>query len=159
MTSEDKLLAEQVQAYLLGGSICWGSRKGVERTAEDVLRLDGDLKAFVREAVMGRTSAVPEIRCGNITLDELLKVFNPIAAAIWVQWYREEPGRALASLCMRGGIEGLPKPSEKVTDKVVQRILRAKAVSADVTSEKIEPSEHGSVTLSQFGVARVKKNG
>lgn len=150
VSAEDQILSGRVRAYLQGDGIRWGSRKGVEQTVEDVLRLDDDLKAFVRETLGGTAPSTPDIHCGNITLEELLKVFNPVAAAIWVQWYREEPVRALASLCMRGGIEGLPDPlANERTEAPKESFLGKLVVGSPI--EKMVPTKNGPVPDSQFG--------
>lgn len=111
----ERRLKSAVRDYLVQGARAmgapWRNKEALEQTVGDVLALDQDLRDYALTTIIDGTAPETDLGCEIASIGDLLKTgeFNPVTAALFVQWYRKEPRRAAATLVHHDAITGLPE--------------------------------------------------
>lgn len=104
-----------VRDYLVKGARAmgapWRNKEALEQTVGDVLALDQDLRDYALTAIIDGVAPETNLGCEIAGIGDLLKTgeFNPVTAALFIQWYRREPRKAAATLVLHDAITGLPE--------------------------------------------------
>lgn len=94
-------LVPLIRKYLMEDSGKEYGEFACERTIHDVLALDEDLLEYVKDFLENGSADCEEFVCGNdFTMEELLETsaFDPITAALMVQFYRRDRAQSLQTL-------------------------------------------------------------
>ena len=94
-------LVPLIRKYLMEKSGRTYDEFACERTIHDVLTMDEDLLEYVKDFLENGIADCEEFVCGNdFTMEELLETsaFDPITAALMVQFYRRDRVQALQTL-------------------------------------------------------------
>ena len=116
----ERKLKNAIRDYLVQGARAmgapWRNKEALEQTVGDVLALDQDLRDYALTTIIDGTAPETDLGCEIASIGDLLKTgeFNPVTAALFVQWYRREPRKAAATLVHHDAIIGLPEEEESV---------------------------------------------
>jgi hypothetical protein len=95
----------------------WRNKSALLETIEDVKKLDDDLKVYVKDFLEDETNWQTSLGCDVVSINTLVEIgmFTPVAAALFIQWYRDEPRQASLFLLQNDTIKGIPEkiPEEK----------------------------------------------
>ncbi len=95
----------------------WRNKAALVETLDDVRNLDDDLKEYVEEFIEDETKWRTSLGCDAAGINELVKIglFTPVTAALFIQWYRDDPRQASLFLLQNDTIKGIPEkiPEEK----------------------------------------------
>lgn len=106
VNEEEKLL----RRYLKHDSPVSYSPHALEITVQDVMALEEDLHAYVLSFLhTGHTET--DIACECASVKELLATgdFTPVTAALFIQWYRNNPLEAAAFLMHHDSVVEIPE--------------------------------------------------
>ena len=116
----ERRLKNAVRDYLVQGAVAmgspWRNREALEKTVNDVLALDQDLRDYALTTILDGTAPETDLGCEIASIGNLLKTgeFNPVTAVLFVQWYRRDPRRAAATLVHHDIVVRLPEEEKSV---------------------------------------------
>ena len=109
----ERKLKNAIRDYLAKGARAmgapWRNKEALEQTVGAVLALDQDLRDYALTTIIDGTAPETDLGCEIASIGDLLKTgeFNPVTAALFIQWYRRDPRRAAATLVHHDAIVGL----------------------------------------------------
>lgn len=102
----------------------WRDKKALSETVSDILALDQDLQSYVRDYLKDNQKDDSDIKCEVVSIRDLVKgcEYDPLNAALTIQWFRREPRAASAFLAQHDEIRNIPRRgaddvSEELTDE------------------------------------------
>ena len=110
----ESALKSMVKEYLLQSARDRGdprrNKEALKITIDDIIGMDVDLKQYVREYLRDNDKTETTIRCEVASISELIASggFTPVNAALFIQWYRREPKKAIAFLMQHDTVCDLP---------------------------------------------------
>ena len=108
-------LKSMVKEYLLKSARDrgdrWRNKEALEITINDIMGMDDDLKEYVREFLRDNDNTATSISCDVASISELIASgrFSPVNAAMFIQWYRHEPRKAVAFLMQHDAVCNIPE--------------------------------------------------
>lgn len=124
----DIIFKKQVKRHLVRSArergTPWRDKKALSETVSDVLALDQDLQSYVRDYLKDNQKDDSDIKCEVVSIRDLVKgcEYDPLNAALTIQWFRREPRAASAFLAQHDEIRNIPRRgaddvSEELTDE------------------------------------------
>lgn len=96
----------------------WRNRKALAETVRTLCTMDADLRDYVSEYLLGSGETTTDLGCEVASIEALLQIgYDPIQAALYVQWYRREPKAAAAALVQYEAVRNIDIPVEPVPEK------------------------------------------
>lgn len=94
----------------------WLDQEALEDTVREVMYLDDDLRRYVFDFLRDRTKVHTSLGCEVASVQELVfgGGFSPVTAALFVQWYRDNPRSAAAFLLQNDSLRDIPEGIDSV---------------------------------------------
>lgn len=111
----ESALKSMVKEYLLQSARDrgdpWRNKEALKVTIDDIMGMDADLKQYVREYLRDNDKTETTIGCDVASISELITSggFTPVNAALFIQWYRREPKKAVAFIMQHDTVCKIPE--------------------------------------------------
>lgn len=129
----DIIFKRQVKQHLVRSArergTPWRDKKALKETISDVLALDQDLQSYVRDYLKDNKMDDSDIACEVVSIRDLVKGcgYDPLNAALTIQWFRSEPRAASAFLAQHDEIRNIPRSAaDDVSEELFDEELNSR---------------------------------